>query len=154
MRRRNTSFGGEEAGFSVNKKAASEADLDITPMIDVVFLLLIFFMVTSTMDNRRQNDVPPSTHGLSVDSTTAITLTINRPTDPNADPVILLSDGKTEGTLEDVKADVEAAVAAGKTKVILKADRDATNGFNFKVMQKANEVEGIQFYFEVRDKPK
>lgn len=154
MKRRNTSFGGEEAGFSVSKKVQSEADLDITPMIDVVFLLLIFFMVTSTMDNRRQNDVPPSTHGLSVDSTTAITLTINRPTDPNAEPEILLSDGQTIGTLEDVKADVQAAVAEGKNKVILKADRDSTNGFNLEVMRKANEVEGVQFYFEVRDKPK
>ncbi len=154
MKRRSTSFGGEEAGFAVKKHAASEADLDITPMIDVVFLLLIFFMVTSTMESKRQNDVPPSRHGLSVDSTTAITLTINRPDDPSAPPVILLGDGTTEGSLDDVKAEVQEAVAAGKNKVILKADRDVPNGVTLEVMRKANEVEGVQFYFEVRDKPK
>ncbi|MEZ6068519.1 MAG: biopolymer transporter ExbD [Planctomycetaceae bacterium] len=33
-----------------SKRAAEEDDLDITPMIDVTFLLLIFFMVTSTME--------------------------------------------------------------------------------------------------------
>jgi biopolymer transport protein ExbD len=153
VKRRSTSFGGDEAGFAVKKHVGEEADLDITPMIDVVFLLLIFFMVTSTMESKRQNDVPPSRHGLSVDSTTAIVLTINRPADPNAEPVVLLSDG-TEGTLDDVKADVQSAVENGKNKVILKADRDVPNGVTLEVMRKANEVEGVQFFFEVRDKTK
>ena len=35
-------------GWGGRERAASEADLDITPMIDVTFLLLIFFMVSST----------------------------------------------------------------------------------------------------------
>ena len=39
---------GESGGLGRAKKK-DEADLDITPMIDVTFLLLIFFMVTSTM---------------------------------------------------------------------------------------------------------
>ncbi len=53
-----------------------------------------------------------------------------------------------------MKADVEAGVAAGKTKVILKADRDVREGVIMDVMRKAAEVEGIQFYFEVKDKTK
>mgnify|MGYP003325625382 CR=1 FL=1 len=31
------------------RKKLEDAEMDITPMIDVTFLLLIFFMVTSTM---------------------------------------------------------------------------------------------------------
>jgi hypothetical protein len=43
-------FDDEDDGFQRRKKAGiADADLDITPMIDVTFLLLIFFMVTSTL---------------------------------------------------------------------------------------------------------
>ena len=38
------SFGG--------KRKPIEGELDITPMIDVTFLLLIFFMVSSTMQGK------------------------------------------------------------------------------------------------------
>ncbi len=41
----------------MKKKKAEEADLDITPMIDVTFLLLIFFMVASKMDPQKQANV-------------------------------------------------------------------------------------------------
>ena len=39
-----------------------EEDLDITPMIDMTFLLLIFFMVTSTMKPDEVLDIPRSVH--------------------------------------------------------------------------------------------
>lgn len=153
MKRHSTSFGAEEDSLANKKRSESETDLDITPMIDVVFLLLIFFMVTSTMQNKRERDVPPAKHGVGVDSSIATTLTINRPTDPGTPPAIVLSTGK-EGTLEDVKADVEEGVANGNNLVILKADRDVPHGVIVEVMRKANEVEGVQFHIEVRDKTK
>ncbi len=153
MKRHSASFGGEEDSLANKKRADSEADLDITPMIDVVFLLLIFFMVTSTMQSKRELDVPPAKHGEKVDSSTATILTINRPEDPSAPPTVILSDGK-EGTLDDVKADVEAGIAKGKNRVILKADRDVLHGVILKVMRKANEVEGVEFDMEVKDKTK
>jgi biopolymer transport protein ExbD len=154
VKRRSTTFGGDDETLVKSNRTGSDADIDITPMIDVVFLLLIFFMVTSSMKDSRTNDVPPSKRGLSVDSTSAITLTINRPVDPNAAPEIILSDGETVGTLDDIKADVEQAVEGGRNRVILKADRDVPNGVTLEVMKRANQVEGIQFYFEVRDKSK
>ena len=52
----------EEGGLG-QKKKKDEADLDITPMIDVVFLLLIFFMVTSTMQGTPDRDIPPASSG-------------------------------------------------------------------------------------------
>jgi biopolymer transport protein ExbD len=153
VKRHSTSFGGDEDTLANKKRMDSETDLDITPMIDVVFLLLIFFMVTSTMQSKRERDVPPARHGVGVDSSIATTLTINRPTDPSAPPAILLSSGK-EGTLEDVKTDVEEGVASNRNLVILKADRDVPHGVIVEVMRKANEVEGVHFHLEVRDKLK
>jgi len=150
VKRHSTSFGGEEDALANKKRSESEADLDITPMIDVVFLLLIFFMVTSTMQDPQQNDPPPAKHGADTDSSKATILTINRPEDPAAPPVVVLSTGE-EGGLEDVKADVEAGIAEDRSFVILKADRDVPHGVVLAVMKKANEVEGVQFFIEVQD---
>ncbi len=41
------------------KKEAAEADMDMTPMIDVVFLLLIFFMITATFHLQTGMNFPP-----------------------------------------------------------------------------------------------
>ena len=47
--------------FSGGRKLA-DGEMDITPMIDVTFLLLIFFMVASTMQGTPDIDVPPAVH--------------------------------------------------------------------------------------------
>ncbi len=41
------------------KKPIDEAEVDMTPMLDVVFILLIFFIVTSTFLNERGMDLTP-----------------------------------------------------------------------------------------------
>lgn len=151
MRQHSTSFGGEEDAFANKKRSESEADLDITPMIDVVFLLLIFFMVTSTMQDARKNDPPPAKHGVDADPSVATILTINRPEDLEAEPTVVFPSGE-EGTLDDIKAEVEAGVAESKFHVIIKADRDVPHGVVKKVMRKASEVEDVQLFVEVRDK--
>ena len=58
------------------KRADSQTDLDITPMIDVTFLLLIFFMVTSTMQSERELDVPPARHGMGAETNLATVIEI------------------------------------------------------------------------------
>ena len=49
--------------MSKYKKSRESAKLDLTPLIDVVFLLIIFFMVTTTFNNfgSVQIDLPSST---------------------------------------------------------------------------------------------
>ncbi len=54
---------GDDEGSFRRRPATEEMDLDITPMIDVTFLLLIFFMVASTMQATAENDIPPAKHG-------------------------------------------------------------------------------------------
>ena len=67
---------GSLGGDSIKKKKKDEAELDITPMIDVVFLLLIFFMVTSTMDDQKAANVPPAKHGVGADANKATIISI------------------------------------------------------------------------------
>ena len=48
-------------------RALPDTEIDITPMIDVTFQLLIFFMVTSTMQGNPPADLPPSMSGGSIE---------------------------------------------------------------------------------------
>ena len=45
------------------KKKREDADLDITPMIDITFLLLAFFVVVSKMDPQTAVDLPKADYG-------------------------------------------------------------------------------------------
>ena len=56
----------EELPISVSNRKREEGDLDITPMIDITFLLLIFFLVSSKMDQDAAVDLPPAKNGMNV----------------------------------------------------------------------------------------
>ncbi len=45
------------------RKSDDEADLDITPMIDITFLLLAFFVMVSKMDPQLPVDLPQALNG-------------------------------------------------------------------------------------------
>jgi len=139
---------------SVQRRITSDAELDITPMIDVVFLLLIFFMVTSTMKKEAELQVPPAKHGEGVSTNAAIIITIVTRDDK---PEIYLSDGPkgSPAKLSEVAAYVQAGMDADKsvTTVIIKADRELSSGYVEEVARAANEVDGIEkFYVGVQDK--
>ena len=66
------------ASKSIFKRMRSleEAEMDITPMIDCTFLLLIFFLVTSTMKPELAVDLPKAKHGAVVVEQSSIILTM------------------------------------------------------------------------------
>ncbi|MBX3443608.1 MAG: biopolymer transporter ExbD [Planctomyces sp.] len=137
------------------KRFAIEDDMDITPMIDMTFLLLIFFMVSSTMDAASVLKLPPAKHGKGVitDTSTIVTVLMD-----DGEAGVYLSDGKKANgpvTLPEVTAYVEQGKRESqKTTVIIKADREAPSGFVEEVARAANEVEGIeQFFVGVQDVP-
>lgn len=49
----------EEGGFQARKPDLSLGDLDLTSMVDVTFLLLIFFMVTASFSLQKTIELPP-----------------------------------------------------------------------------------------------
>ncbi|MGM0486634.1 MAG: ExbD/TolR family protein [Planctomycetota bacterium] len=51
-------LGQQEERISFGAPADDEADMDMTPMVDVTFLLLIFFMVTAAFTLQRSLQVP------------------------------------------------------------------------------------------------
>ena len=53
-------------------------EVDITPMIDITFLLLIFFVVASKMDPTQTGRIPPASNGLSVSAKDSAVIFISR----------------------------------------------------------------------------
>ena len=108
---------------------------NITPMIDVTFLLLIFFMVTSKMAPV-QGDLPPARNGLGVNAKDAILISVfNLEPDPEVyitihKKLLGVSTTSEEGplALEELTEHVREEMAGGRKTVIIKADRDLASG--------------------------
>ncbi len=132
------------------KKKPAEAELDITPMIDVTFLLLIFFRVTSTMQPDPAVVVPEAKNGQGVDSQNAVIISILM---QNERPKIVCADGDgSEATLDEVTRYTSDEIGAGKERVIIKADRAVPYGTLQEVAQAVQEeVQDIKFYVGVND---
>lgn len=142
-----------DSGGIGKKRKVEEAELDITPMIDVTFLLLIFFMVTSTMQATPDKDIPPSKSGINavVDGIVDVTVRASALTEGdievNNKPV----------SLEQLRAALKQKSASGKFKVVLYVERDVKSGTVGEVegvigeVAKEEEVE-IDMAFAVRDR--
>lgn len=129
-------------------------EIDITPMIDCVFLLLIFFMVTSTMNPVQETNIPEAVHGVGITSldTTVIGISTSGAAG-NSSPVIELGENTGKfGSLDDVRAYVEEAVRESRFNVNIKADRDTPSGFVDDVSRVVSSIEGIKLHYGVKDK--
>lgn len=148
--RRGLSLGGEqEAAWGKRQRKGSATELDITPMIDVTFLLLIFFMVSSTMSSQQRVDVPPARNGVNVDQGSAIMIVIRSPLTTGGEPVIELNGEAT--SLSEIGAFVRQENKAGKTNVVVRAGREVPHGFVRQVIQEANLIDELEFSFGVAD---
>ncbi len=151
-----STFGGDGGGGSMMKprKRAEETDLDITPMIDVTFLLLIFFMVASTMQSTPERDLPPAKYGVGVMEKKATLIAINRPIAPGDVPVVVLSNGEecTPDDRDTIRNDVENGILDEKNEVIIQADREVPAGVVKKVMRAVSDIEGIKFSIGIKEK--
>jgi biopolymer transport protein ExbD len=147
----------EEASLGHQRRKLDTGDLDITPMIDVTFLLLIFFMVTSTMKEPATADVPPARHGVGTDSGEATIFTVMRPGD-EGEVQVRFPDSTLHTLTELRKSDevtnvVRSAMTADppKLNVIINADRDLPHGVVREISQMAGQVEGIRLFLGVQD---
>ena len=72
-----------ETEFKPPKKKREEADLDITPMIDITFLLLAFFVVVSKMDPTTAVLLPKAVNGDTVPEKNCVVIIVTLdPSDP------------------------------------------------------------------------
>ena len=99
-----------------------KVDFNMTPMIDVVFLLIIFFLVSSHLaqqETHRQLDLPRATSGHDLPESEATRVTVNILADGQ---VLLGGDRVAPGEL-DRRLQVERQETDGRLEVRLRSDR-------------------------------
>jgi biopolymer transport protein ExbD len=103
-------------------------EFDITAMVDLVFLMNLYFLVTFITAAMGQMVLPAVDHASPLDADTAVVLSLVRSLDGQS-VTVHFGDGDEGEGLKDaaeqeqrVKAAIEEGVAAGKTAVLLKAE--------------------------------
>lgn len=62
--------------LKLRRKVVEENEMDITPMIDITFLLLIFFVVTNRPDDKAKVVLPPAKYGVVLSEKSAVILSV------------------------------------------------------------------------------
>lgn len=125
--------------------------IDMTPMVDVVFQLMTFMLFSLQITGNEVVEVPPAHHGVGVDETSAVIITLARPKTAGGEPKILLGNGSgPELSLADLKAAVADGVAHSKSKVVLQADGEVPHGEVVKVIAELAQVDGATIHVGVR----
>jgi biopolymer transport protein ExbD len=147
---------GEDTLLTPRRNRGEDAEMDITPMIDITFLLLIFFIVCSTPDQQTAIELPEAKYGRGVGEKNSVIITLS---DEGIDQApIYLADGKVGETLpEDVEVQKEMireAVEKGridhqKENVIIKADRNVAFRDVERVMKAVSRVAGTKIHLAV-----
>jgi len=115
----------------IRRRPLDDSELDITPMIDITFLLLIFFIVAARLDEDAPVELPPARHGTAVAVKNSVILTVAQVGEEPA--IVYLGDGKSEDRLiaaADLEAQeasitqyVESEMLSGKQHVLIKAEK-------------------------------
>lgn len=120
--------------FSQPKREEISLGISIAPLIDIVFLLLIFFMLTSHFDIITGIDIklPDIT---------------DRTPDQSTDTMIVVIDKtgncylkKEKVSLKDLYAKLKTVSKQRKTGLVLQADKNVRHGYVVKVMDLANQA--------------
>jgi len=120
--------------FSQPKREEISLGISIAPLIDIVFLLLIFFMLTSHFEIMSGIDV--KLPGISERGSAQLMDTMIVAIDKTGD--CYLREEKV--TLEDLYLRLKGSTEQKKMNLILQADRDVRHGHVVRVMDLANKA--------------
>ncbi len=121
--------------FKDKKNARSDVSMDVTPLIDVVFLLLIFFMITTTFANSSgiEVDLPKANSGTNALNSQDLVVAID-----NEGRIIY---EHKEVSLEELQALLEQIPKEERNQtVVVQADTVTQHGLVVQVMDAVKEV--------------
>jgi biopolymer transport protein ExbD len=115
-----------------HKAGAEEAEVDMTPMLDIVFIMLIFFIVTATFVNERGLDVTRPDSDEPPPQNQAVTILISI-----SEAGIISMEGR-DIDLRAVRANVERLIAENPdSSVVVQADPQSESNLLVGVMDQA-----------------
>jgi biopolymer transport protein ExbD len=133
-------------------------DMDITPMIDIVFLLLIFFLVCSTAASQMAVELPPARHGKGVSEQNSVVFSIE-PAEGKGPATVYVGDATGDQLPEDLEAQearigevIQQGIADGKVGVLIKAARTVKHREVSRVASVVGRIEGesdVKLYWAV-----
>jgi biopolymer transport protein ExbD len=145
----------------LRSKTYDDSEMDITPMIDITFLLLIFFIVASKMDSSADVSLPPARYGMPVVEKSSVMITLDA--GENGKAVVyrgngvnsenLVDSGDLEAQEEEISAYVESELSAGgKVNVLIKAAKGIKHGEVARIAKAATRPEmAKQLYVAVME---
>ncbi|MEM7737534.1 MAG: biopolymer transporter ExbD [Deinococcota bacterium] len=119
---------------SSSRRSRASLALDLTPMVDVVFLLIIFFMVSTTfitLESGLPIDLPQA-QTAQVQSSELPTVSIT------GDEGIFVQGNAV--SLEQLQTALQPLIASGQTVVVLRADQSVRHGLSVQVMDEIRQA--------------
>jgi len=116
-----------------------KSDINVTPFVDIVLVLLIIFMVVTPMLSRALDvAVPPKTESTApTDPTEQLIISVKGPDSP---PKVYLNREEITGGLDGVKARIEELMKGRREKIVFfQADNDLVYQDVVNVMDKIRE---------------
>ncbi len=116
------------------RRSRASLALDLTPMVDVVFLLIIFFMVSTTfitLESGLPIDLPQA-QTAQVQSSELPTVSIT------GDEGIFVQGNAV--SLEQLQTALQPLIASGQTVVVLRADQSVRHGLSVQVMDEIRQA--------------
>lgn len=130
---------------------SAEPDVNITPLIDVVFLLLIFFMVSTTFERESEIEVtlPEAAIDAPVEEEFVIEVTVN------AQGTYFVNGQRVINTQTSTLKQAMLKVAGGRQDppIIVSADANATHQAVVKVMDAARQLGFVHLSFATTQTP-
>ena len=140
------------------RPAHDEAKFDITAMIDLVFMMNIFFLVTSVTAALAEIDLPAAKHCAPSDRDTSVLITLMASADQSPCQVFIGDAdegpplGEGEAAERAVREAVESGVRADKKTVLIKAERNVKLRDVSRIGTLAVSVPGIELKLAVIEK--
>jgi biopolymer transport protein ExbD len=143
----------------VRKPSSEPPEFDITAMVDLVFMMNIYFLVTFVTVALSGIDLPSASHVAPLDAESSVTITV---TGGGGEPVVVYLGDSAEGQPirdvdqqeERIRAAVEQGLAEGKHDVLIKAEKKTRLGDMFRISSAASSVEGVKLNVAVMEKDK
>jgi biopolymer transport protein ExbD len=149
----------DDAPVLPRRRMAVDTEMDMTPMIDCTFLLLIFFTVGAKLEDPAMVNLPQARYGKGVDPAKCVIITVAMKNE-KGEAEIYLADGKKgaplSGSPEDQAEKIKQRVEEGlldnppRTNVLIKSENRVLHREIVRVATAAAQ-EGITFNLAVME---